>query len=413
MEGILLTQNSTFILGPIAKVLGIILNAIFNVVPNIGVAIIIFTVVIYLILLPLTYKQQKFSKLSAKMNPEVQAIQEKYKNKKDQESMARQNQELQEVYKKYGVSPTGSCLQLLIQMPILFALYRVIYNIPAYVDKVFNCLEPLAENIISTVSGISTISALETTTKNFPKYAANGNFTGDTALRSVVDVLNRASSAEWDAIGNIQGLDVNIFNTAREQFEHFNNFLGLNISNSPLYTIKGAFPEHNFILVIGALMIPVLAALTQWINTLFMPSPSSGNDNNTMVSTMKSMNIMMPLMSAVFTFSLPCGLGIYWIAGAVVRSIQQVIINKHIDKLDLDSIIEKNAEKYKNKKREVPSKTVTSSASISTRALGNSSVSKEKEEALNRAKEAYAKNNNPNSIAAKANLVRDYNERNK
>ncbi|MCR5791108.1 MAG: YidC/Oxa1 family membrane protein insertase, partial [Lachnospiraceae bacterium] len=230
MEGILLTQNSTFILGPIAKVLGFILNAIFNVVPNIGVAIIIFTVVIYLILLPLTYKQQKFSKLSAKMNPEVQAIQEKYKNKKDQESMARQNQELQEVYKKYGVSPTGSCLQLLIQMPILFALYRVIYNIPAYVDKVFNCLEPLAENIISTVGGISTISALETTTKNFPKYAANGNFTGDTALRSVVDVLNRASSAEWDAIGNIQGLDVNIFNTAREQFEHFNNFLGLNIS---------------------------------------------------------------------------------------------------------------------------------------------------------------------------------------
>ena len=331
MSGILLTQNSTPILGPIAKILGFILNAIFNVVPNIGVAIIIFTIVIYLILLPLTYKQQKFSKLSSKMNPEMKAIQEKYKNKRDQESMTRQNQEMQELYKKYGVSPTGSCVQLLIQMPILFALYRVIYNIPAYVDKVFACLEPLANNIINTVNGISTIINLPATTRNFSKYAENGNFEGETAVRSVIDVLNRASSTEWDEIGKIPGLDLNIYETARTQFEHFNNFLGLNISNSPWYTIKESFGAGKYILIVGALMIPILAALTQWLNTLFMPQPSTGGDENTMASTMKSMNIMMPLMSAIFCFSLPCGLGIYWISGAVVRCIQQIIINKHIE----------------------------------------------------------------------------------
>lgn len=412
MTGILLTQNSTFILGPIARILGFILNAIFNVFPNIGVAIIIFTIVIYLILLPLTYKQQKFSKLSAKMNPEIKAIQEKYKNKRDQESMTLQNQEMQEIYKKYGVSPTGSCLQLLIQMPILFALYRVIYNIPAYVDKVFDCLKPLAENIISTVTGLETIINLPATTRNFSKYAENGNFDGESAVRSVVDVLNRASSAEWDTIGEISGLDSSIFETARTQFEQFNNFLGLNIANSPWYTIKESFVSGKYILIVGALMIPVLAALTQWLNTLFMPQPAAGGENS-MASTMKSMNIMMPLMSAIFCFSLPCGLGIYWISGAVVRSIQQIIINKHIDKLDLDGIVEKNAEKYRNKKKEEPASKVTGAANLSTRAMGNKvNISKEKEEALNKAREAYSKNSNPNSIAAKANLVKEYNERN-
>ena len=106
----LLTQNSTFIIGPVAKILGLIMNAIFEFlnlikIPNIGLAIIIFTIVIYLLLLPLTIKQQKFSKLSAKMSPEIQAIQNKYKDKKnDQAAMMAMNSETQAVYAKYGVS---------------------------------------------------------------------------------------------------------------------------------------------------------------------------------------------------------------------------------------------------------------------------------------------------------------------
>ena len=146
----LLTQNSTFIIGPVAKILGLIMNAIFEFlnlikIPNIGLAIIIFTIVIYLLLLPLTIRQQKFSKLSAKMSPELQAIQNKYKDKKnDQAAMMAMNEEQRAVYAKYGVSPSGTCIQLLIQMPILFALYRVIYAIPAYVGS---GLEFYEENI--------------------------------------------------------------------------------------------------------------------------------------------------------------------------------------------------------------------------------------------------------------------------
>jgi len=151
---ITLTQYSGAILGPIAKLLGLLMNGIFNVldmvgIPNIGLSIILFTFVIYLLMIPLTIKQQKFSKLSAKMNPELQAITAKYKGKKDNDSMMRMNQETKALYEKYGTSPTGSCLPLLIQMPILLALYRVISNMPAYVTQVKESFTPFVDKLIA------------------------------------------------------------------------------------------------------------------------------------------------------------------------------------------------------------------------------------------------------------------------
>ncbi len=341
----LATQNSSFILGPIARVLGVILNWIFERVPNVGVSIILFTFFIYIVMLPLTYRQQKFSKLSARMNPELQRIREKYENRKDQESIQRMNEEMQLTYKKYGVSPSGSCVQLLIQMPILIALYRVIYSIPAYVSMVYECLEKLAVNILDTSDGISVIEGLSTTQSAFKNYISDGAFKGENAVTSIIDVLNRATSAEWDAISTIEGLDVSVFNQVREQFMEYYNFLGLNISDSPMYIIKESFTSQQWLLILGALMIPVLAAFTQWMNLLFTPKPA-GKEGDSTTSMMNSMNITMPLMSAVFCFTLPCGLGLYWIAGAVIRGIEMVIINKHFDKMDMDAFIEKNIEKY-------------------------------------------------------------------
>ncbi|MCR4891423.1 MAG: YidC/Oxa1 family membrane protein insertase [Lachnospiraceae bacterium] len=323
------------IINPIAYVFGIILNGVFQIFQNVGVSIIIFTIIIYILMIPLTYKQQKFSKLSAKMQPELQAIQAKYKNKRDQASMTKMNEEMQIVYKKYGVSPSGSCLQLLIQLPVLLALYRVVSNIPQYVPAV-------AQN------------------------------------------------------------------------EAFNYFLGANVSLSPMDYIKGGG------MGLFALIVPFLAWLTQWLNTLFMPQPETGNGSN----MMKSMNLIMPLMSAMICLSLPIGLGIYWITGAVVRSIQQVIINKRMNKMDWDAMIEKNMEKYNVKK--ASSKSASSSASDSgisalasmrtstiTARTSVSQVSEEKrDEAIAKLEEYNRKHAKEGGIAAKANLVKEYNERN-
>ena len=406
-EGILLSQYSGAILGPIAKLLGIILNAVFSIVPNVGVAIILFTLIIYICLLPLTYKQQKFSKLSAKMNPEIQKVQAKYKGKQDQTSMQRQNEEIQMIYHKYGVSPTGSCLQLIIQMPILFALYRVINSIPAYVKPIYNVLEGLSKNILSTSDGVAVISGLETTKKVFAKYISNNNFTGDSAVESVMDVLNRATSKEWDTIGQISGIDANIFNSARAGFENFNTFLGLNISNTPMYIIKDSFESGKYLLVIGAVLIPVLAAFTQWMNIFFMPQPANQNNADQTASMMKSMNLMMPIMSAFFCLSLPCGMGIYWISGAVIRSIEQVIINKRIDKMDIDSIIDNNIKKYNEKMK---GKATKSFVDIKKN-TGSSSA--DKDAAMAKAEEYYKNHSKPGSISAKANMVKQFNEKNK
>ena len=116
MNAILLTQYGGSILGPIAKVLGWIMNGIFWVldkigIPNIGLAIIIFTIVIYLLLMPFTIKQQKFSKLSAKMNPELQAIQKRYEGKKDNDSMMAMQQETKAVYAKSFSDPDQTTSQ--------------------------------------------------------------------------------------------------------------------------------------------------------------------------------------------------------------------------------------------------------------------------------------------------------------
>ena len=152
-----------------------------------------------------------------------------------------------------------------------------------------------------------------------------------------------------------------------------------------------------------------------------MPQPSDNNGNSqadTMNATMKSMNTMMPIMSAVFCFSFPSGVGIYWIAGAVIRSIQQVVINKKIDKEDVEDIIKKNADKAKEKakKRAENAEKVAQYGSMSTKTAsfsGNANLSKkEKEEAYNKAMELRKNNIKPGSLAAKANLVNDYNERN-
>ena len=436
MSDILLTQNSGRIIGPIAKLLGYIMEGIFLFldkigIPNIGLAIILFTIVIYLLLMPLTIKQQKFSKLSARMNPELQAIQAKYKGKTDNESMMAMQMETKAVYAKYGVSPSGSCVQLLIQMPILFALYRVIYNMPAYVGKIKEAFFPLVDNLIAQKGSADFIQTFSQA-RMFSNQFTNESFTGGVTTyvqNTFIDVLNKASTAEWLSIPDkFPSLSADVDHTLG-LLNQYNNFLGLNIGNSPSYVMKGAIESKSFLLMIAALSIPVLSAVTQWINVKLMPQPQaqqdSKNQNNqqdAMMQSMKTMNMFMPIMSAVFCYTLPAGMGLYWVAGAVVRSIQQVAINKHIDKIDLDEVIKNNAEKAKKKmeKANVRAEQMAAYANMNTKKVSTAPKSQpksemtqeEKEEAIKKSTEYYNQNAKPGSMMAKANMVKQYNEKN-
>ena len=301
MNAILLTQYDGMILGPIAKVLGLLMNGIFWVldkigIPNIGLAIILFTIVIYALLTPLTIKQQKFSKLSAKMNPELQAIQRRYQGKKDNDSMLAMNQETKAVYAKYGVSPTGSCVQLLIQMPILFALYRVFMNMPAYVGQIKDAFYPMVEKLANAAGSIEFIS----NTKNFanagmflPQFQ-NELFTSGNMQyiqNTFIDVLNKASSAEWRSLADHFPSLSNDILTTMQEMDHYNNFLGLNMGNSPSYMVSEALASGAWLMVVAGFAIPVLSAVTQWLNVKLMPQADTGSENNSMASSMKVMTM--------------------------------------------------------------------------------------------------------------------------
>ena len=427
MSNILLTQYQGMFIGPVAKILGYLMEGIFYVlnmigIQNSGLSIILFTVVIYLCLTPLTIKQQKFSKLQSKMSPEIQAIQAKYKNKKDNDSMMAMNQETQAVYAKYGVSASGSCIQLLIQMPILFALYRVIYAIPAYVASVKEVFFPFVDKLIAQKGSAEFIQKFSNAGMYAKQFENESFVSGVTSYiqNTYIDVLNRASTADWLSLKTqYPSLSADI-DTTISALDRYNNFLGLNIANSPSFIIKDAFSSGAYLMVAGAILIPVLAAATQWINTKLVPTQAkSGNEQaDQMAAQMKMMNTMMPIMSAVFCFTLPAGMGIYWIAGAVIRSIQQVVINKHIDKMDFDYIIEKNKDKAAKKmeKKKVQTEKMQQYANINTRNIDINKKSNlsdaEREAALKKANEYYSKNAKPGSMAAKANMVREYNEKN-
>jgi len=431
LSDILLTQDTGIILGPVAKLLGYIMEGIFFVIdkigiPNIGLAIILFTIVIYLLLMPLTIKQQKFSKLQVKMNPELQAIQKKYKNKKDNDSMMAMNMETQAVYAKYGVSPSGSCVQLLIQMPILLALYRVIGKIPAYVGKVKDAFFPLVDKLINEQGSVEFLQTFRNANM-YAKQFENENFVGGVTSyvqNTFIDVLNTASSAEWASLkDHFSNLSADIDQTF-SLLDQYNNFLGLSMSNSPSFTFNEAREAGSVVMMIAAFAIPVLAAVTQWINVKLMPQQETNSDNeqqNTMMQSMKTMNMIMPVMSAVFCYTLPAGMGLYWVAGAVVRSIQQILINKHIDKMDLDEVIKKNEDKAKKKMEKAGQKAekMAAYASMNTKNAGMASkasvsskmTQEEKEELVRKSTEYYSKNAKPGSMMAKANMVKEYNEK--
>lgn len=425
---ILATKNSTPIIGQISVVMGWIMNGIYKFldglfgIQNLGLCIIIFSILIYLFMTPLQIKQQKFSKLSSVMQPELMKIQKKYQNKKDQVSMQKMQEETSAVYQKYGVSPTGSCVQLLIQLPILWSLWHVIQNIPAYVGSVKSVLDGVASQIIG-VSGYTNILQDFITDNKMTRVRLI--LEGETATsNSVIDFLYALSPAQWDKLGDMSqfaGFSDAINSTASE-ISHMQSFLGLNIADMPWNYITAVVAGGSILLAIAALLIPILSWGTQVLNLKLMPQATPQNDDgaNPMASSMKTMNMVMPLMSAFFCFTFPVGLGIYWISSAVVRSVQQVLINRHLNKMDIEVLINENMKKIEEKRAKagLPPQKITNQAHQSVKNInkvekGNSG-SPEAERAK-KVEESYKKAAaaKPDSITAKANLVRTFDERNK
>mgnify|MGYP004466527697 FL=1 len=424
-----MTKVSMPIIGWVSEILGWMINVIYSGleligITNIGLSIILFTLVVYLLMTPLQIKQQKFSKLNAVMQPEIQKIQKKYNGKKDQDSMMKQNEEISAVYQKYGVSPTGSCVQLLIQMPVLLALYQVIYHIPGYITGVRNVFTGLTAKIMSVDGFGSIISQFLTDNKiTMTGITANTEFTKATTI----DFLYKLSPSQLEKFSQISDFSgfSDLFDKVAQQTSHMNTFLNLNISDTPLAIIKSGMAQGGaagYLLVFSAVMVPILAWLTQWMNYKLMPQPKQApnSEPSAMEASMKSMNTFMPIMSAVFCFTFPVGIGIYWVIGAVIRCIQQLVINRKMEQMDMEELVRHNQEKMKKKmeKRGVSAQQINQQARMNARNIQapdkTSGLSQEEKAAQRKKATEYYNNANvkPGSLAAKANMVKQFDEKN-
>ena len=398
------------IISPIATVLGYVLDILYKGldaigIGNVAIAIVLFTLIVKLLMLPLTIKQQKMSKLTSIMNPELRAIQDKYKDKRnDQEAMMKMQAETKAVYEKYGVSQWGSCVQLLIQMPILFALYRVFQKIPLYISSI----RVLFTNILSGISGVDgyqdTLSSI----------AGSSSSVDWSSTNSAITALNSFSSDQWEALKTAFPDMATTITENYDKIKHVNTFLGINMSQNPGLTLS--LP----------ILIPILAGITQFISVKVSQAGMQQNmdDDNPAAASMKMMTYFMPLMSAFIAISVPAGLGVYWIATAVIQTIMYVCINRYYDKIGTDAIVAKNIEK-RNKKRAkqgLPAETITKNATINAKnisaqdRINNLQAKKDAndkriQELKNAAKNV--KHSNSGSLASKAAMGKEYNESNK
>lgn len=280
------------LLAPIAGPLGTLLYFIYDklVFQNYGLALIIFTLLVRLALLPLTIKQYQSSAKMQDLQPQIQEVQKRYKNDKE-----KLNQELMKVYSENKVNPAGGCLPLLIQMPILFALWRVIS-------------QPL-------------------------QYMLGFSWT---RIEKMWETLSKIKELKPVLLNGYKDLDVaNYFTTLdagktfSEAGKHLLNmdFLGLNLGLVPTYDFS-KMSTHTALIPI--LILPILAVATTFISAKFsMPKQKSDQPGANVANTMI---YIAPLMTLMFAFQMPAGMSLYWTVGNFVAIGQQWYIKNHIIK---------------------------------------------------------------------------------
>ena len=438
MSGIFLTScTNFFLIRWIANILGFIMNLFYIVIDKFGIGkisicIIVFTIIVKLVMLPINIKQQKTMKLNSVIMPEIQAIQKKYANKKDNDSMMKQQAELNAVYQKYGTSPTGGCLPMLIQFPILLALYAVMACLPNYINEIQDMYnDGVVSYVIGTdesgkldyhtihelkdLAGLNDVLLDESGDENLDKlvtayFGQKGNYEDEKIKDAVYNSFTSAYSnvfgkqdawaiveASFDeAIENAQDLKaiseadwkkvedkdlaeyadyteedwdalISSYETILDKLD--DNHKDIQVSYS-FFTIDLSKSPANGVKI--AIIIPILSALAQLLNMKISMSSQQNTGNGTadsMMSSMKVMSYSMCVVSAIFCYTFPAGLGLYWVISSAVQVVIQLILNKKFANMDTDQIIKQSIEKanWKRAKKGLPPHTISTAAATNTR----------------------------------------------
>ncbi len=248
---------------------------------NYGLALIIFTIIVRAAMIPLTLKQYKSSAEMQRVQPLQQEIQRKYANDK-----AKLNEEMMKLYQEHKINPAGGCLPLLIQMPILLSLWQAI-------------TKPLKYMLGFSASQLNSL-------------ATESNIPINSAYSEINTITHFMSAGQGEKVGNL-----NMFFPSHG--------FGINLGDIPTWHFNKIISDPYFAVL---LLLPIIATLTTYVSVrMSMPKATSDKAANPMGN---SMMYISPIMTLIFSFQFPAGLGLYWIAGNVFAIVQQYYVNKYV-----------------------------------------------------------------------------------
>ena len=289
-------------------ILGSVMKFIYDLVQNFGLSIILFTVLVRVCMLPLVIKQQKSMAHMAKIQPALQELQTKYQYDKE-----KLNEETVKLYQQNKINPMSSCLPLLIQMPILFAIYGIIQNPATYI------LLPGQQGVTAAMAAL-----------------AGENL----ATWSQLDVVAWVSNNMTEAATRLADVTAQFGLTAQNFFMNF-NFLGLNLGNVP-GNVAMAEPIYW--------LFPIFAALTTYLTSFISQKMNAATQTSEQASQMKTMQYIFPLMTGWFCYMLPAAMGLYWIVGNILQVIQSFTLDRYVVHKERNEIEVKAQQKRLEKK---------------------------------------------------------------
>lgn len=318
------------IVGPFADLMGKVYNLLFELLHSntsagsLGLAIIIFTLIVKLILFPLMVKQQKSSFKMQALQPELMKIRKKYEGKTDQMSQQRMAFEMQEFQKKNGVSMVSGCLPMLIQLPILYALFYLFQNAYVYVDVIGHNYTDIADAIVNIPVSLR-MEVFQPFAREFANAYKNVAIIKDGIdmgqVNEVVMLVNYLKPDDWNVI--------------------LQNLGDAGSSLVPLLATKSSIETFLTIPLVSkaglhfpGIIIPIAAGITTWLQSkiMMMMNPQNSDSGNPAAAMTKSMLYTMPIMMGVFAINMPAGLGLYWTISNLFGILQQVILSKHYKK---------------------------------------------------------------------------------
>jgi YidC/Oxa1 family membrane protein insertase len=339
----------------ITRPMGYIIEFVYTLIPNYGVAIILFTLLIKALLFPLNYKSQKSIIRQQRLQPLLQEIQTKYANDKEKQSM-----ETMKLYKENHVSLLGGCLPTLLQFPLIIGLYSVIRNPLTYVKNI-------------DFKNTEMMDSAKVIVNSFPDMFKN--MTADSVVNNYQIPLAKAGEMlvqSPDKLAMLNDISVNadqVMNVAGKFAIDF-NFLGIDLSMVPSSIVSMFSGGQINWSLLSLLIIPALATFLTWFTSKLtkMMTPKKPDEKPKRVTgkepekksgegMMNAMNIMMPVTTLIFTFTLPSGIGLYWIMSSLVQIAQQFFMTKYLNKKDGGIIVgqqqqeQSNGGKKKRKKR--------------------------------------------------------------